>query len=66
MQEILIVIAFFLGAFGIFISGLIFSQYKKRKNAGCCGGGNCSTEGSPGSCYSEKERFVDDYVKNNV
>ncbi|MGD8779264.1 MAG: hypothetical protein PVH88_09935 [Ignavibacteria bacterium] len=66
MKEILIVVAFFLGAFGIFIGGLIFSQYKRRKNVGCCGGGNCATDGTPGSCYKEKEKFVKDYVSNNV
>ncbi len=66
MQEILIVIVFFLVSFGIFIGGLVFSQYKKRQNAGCCGGTNCSDGGSPNSCYKEKEKFVDNYMKSNA
>lgn len=62
MVQYLAVIGFFVVAILIFAVGLHFSNYKKRKDAGCCGGGNCSTEGNSGSCYNSKSKFVDDYM----
>ena len=65
MIQYIIAIGFFIVAVGIFAVGLTFSKYKKREGAGCCGGGHCSEDGTPGSCYNSKSRFVDDYVKNH-
>ena len=62
MIEILAAIFFIFLAFAIFAGGLHFSNYKKRENAGCCGGGSCSSDGSS-SCYSSKEDFVDNFDK---
>ena len=62
MLQYLAVIGFFIVAVLIFALGLHFSEYKKRKDAGCCGGGNCATDGTPGSCYNSKSKFVDDYI----
>ena len=58
MYEILAVIVIMVLALLIFWGGLHFSQYKRRENTGCCGGGNCET-GETGSCYSSKSEFVD-------
>ena len=62
MLQYLAVIGFFVVAVLIFALGLHFSEYKKRKDAGCCGGGHCSEDGTPGSCYNSKSKFVDDYM----
>jgi len=58
MLQILAIIGFMILAVLVFTGGLHFSQYKRRDNAGCCGGGNCSS-GNSGSCYSSKAEFVD-------
>ncbi len=63
MIQYLIVILIFMFAISIFLFGLHFSKYKKR-NAGCCGGGHCSTDEEGNdvhSCYSEKSEFVKKY-----
>ncbi|MDX1700564.1 MAG: hypothetical protein R3250_08110 [Melioribacteraceae bacterium] len=62
MLEIFAAIIFILLAFALFAGGLHFSKYKKRENAGCCGGGSCSADGKS-SCYSSKEEFVDNFDK---
>jgi hypothetical protein len=59
MIEIVAIVVFMIIAFLVFWGGLHFSQYKKRENAGCCGGGHCSTDGNSSSCYSSKTDFVD-------
>ena len=58
MVQILAIIGFMILAVLVFAGGLHFSQYKRRSNAGCCGGGSCSSENS-GSCYSSKAEFVE-------
>ena len=62
MYEIIAIIVFMVLALLIFAGGLHFSQYKKRQNAGCCGGGSCSSDGVS-SCYSSKSDFVDNFDK---
>ncbi|MBL1213088.1 MAG: hypothetical protein HND52_07015 [Ignavibacteriae bacterium] len=65
MTQILIVIGFFIAAFSLMAVSLHFSKYKKR-DSGCCGGGNCSTDengNKVSSCYSSKSEFVDSYSK---
>jgi hypothetical protein len=59
MVQILAIMGFMLIAVLIFAGGLHFSQYKKRENAGCCGGGHCDSGGTQHSCYSSKSEFVD-------
>jgi hypothetical protein len=59
MLQILAIIGFMLLAVLVFAGGLHFSQYKKRGNAGCCGGSNCGTDKASHSCYSSKADFVD-------
>ena len=44
---------------------LTFSKYKKRAS-GCCGGGRCASEEITGSCYQEKENFVENYSNKKV
>ena len=63
MYEILAVVVIMVLALLIFWGGLHFSQYKKRENAGCCGGGHCEAGGDQSSCYSSKENFVDNIDK---
>ncbi|MBK7981988.1 MAG: hypothetical protein IPK06_18660 [Ignavibacteriae bacterium] len=63
MTQLFVMIGFFSAAILIFAIGLHFSKYKKRENAGCCGGGHCSTDGGPHSCYASKSEFVDNYEK---
>ncbi len=65
MLQFLAVVGFMVVAIAIMAAALHFSQYKKRENAGCCGGGNCSTDGGSNdhSCYSSKADFVDNYKK---
>lgn len=63
MLQFLAIIAVMVFAVAIFAGGLHFSKYKKRENAGCCGGGHCSSEGGGHSCYSSKEEFVDNFDK---
>ena len=63
MTQLFAVIGFMLVAILIFGGGLYFAQYKKKANAGCCGGGNCSADGTSGSCYSSKTDFVDNFDK---
>ena len=63
MYEIFAVIVIMVLALLIFWGGLHFSQYKKRENAGCCGGGHCEAGGDRHSCYSSKEDFVDNFDK---
>jgi len=62
MLQILAIIGFMLLAVLVFAGGLHFSQYKKRGNESCCGGGNCSTDRDH-SCYSSKTDFVDNIDK---
>lgn len=62
MYEFIAIIVFMFLAVAIFLGGLHFSQYKRKENAGCCGGGNCASDGSS-SCYSSKEDFVDNFDK---
>lgn len=62
LVQYLAVIGFFVVAILIFAFGLHFAEYKKRKDAGCCGGGSCSSDGSSGGCYNSKSKFVDDYM----
>ncbi|MBU1097190.1 MAG: hypothetical protein CVV23_03700 [Ignavibacteriae bacterium HGW-Ignavibacteriae-2] len=61
----------FIAVFSIFAIALVgfalslhFSQYKKRAS-GCCGGGNCETNGGKKShghsCYNEKLDFVNNH-----
>lgn len=59
MLQILAIMGFMLIAVLIFAGGLHFSQYKKKENAGCCGGGHCDSGGNQHSCYSSKSDFVD-------
>jgi hypothetical protein len=63
MLQLLAIIGFMLLAVLVFAGGLHFSQYKKRENAGCCGGGNCGTEKASHSCYSSKAEFVENIDK---
>jgi hypothetical protein len=63
MLQMLAIIGFMLLAVLIFAGGLHFSQYKKRGNAGCCGGGNCDSKGGGHSCYSSKSDFVENIDK---
>ncbi len=58
MFQFLVIICFMVIAVAIFAGGLHFSQYKKRANAGCCGGGSCESGGGSHSCYSSKADFV--------
>lgn len=59
MVQILAIIGFMILAVLVFAGGLHFSQYKRRSNAGCCGGGSCDTDGNSHSCYSSKTEFVE-------
>jgi len=59
MLEIIVIIGFMIIAVLIFAGGLQFSQYKKKKNAGCCGDGSCGSDSH--SCYSSKVDFVDNF-----
>ena len=63
MTQVLFAIGFMILAVAIFAGGLHFSQYKKRQNAGCCGGGHCASDGGSHSCYSSKTDFVDNLDK---
>ncbi len=63
MTQLFVMIGFFSAAILIFAIGLHFSKYKKRENAGCCGGGHCDSGGNQHSCYSSKSEFVDNYEK---
>ena len=63
MLQFLAIIGFMILAVAIFAGGLHFSQYKKRANAGCCGGGHCDSGGNKHSCYSSKSDFVDNLDK---
>ena len=67
MLQYIVVFIVFILAFGIFLAALHFSQYKRRPDSGCCGGGHCSTDKTEGygSCYSEKVDFVNKYNKPN-
>ena len=67
MIQYLVVFLVFVFAFGIFLTALHFSQYKRRPDSGCCGGGHCNTDEDKGyhSCYNEKIDFVDNYKKPN-
>lgn len=66
MLQFFVVIGFMFFAVAIFAGGLHFSQYKKRKNAGCCGGGSCSSDGNSHSCYNSKSDFVNNFDKIKV
>jgi hypothetical protein len=63
MTQVLFAVGFMFLAILIFAGGLHFSQYKKRENGGCCGGGHCSSDGDSHSCYSSKTDFVDNINK---
>ncbi len=63
MLQVIVLVGFFMIAIGVFAAALQFSKYKKRENAGCCGGGHCSDNGTPHTCYSSKSDFVDNYEK---
>lgn len=63
MLQFLAIIGFMVLAVAIFAGGLHFSQYKKKANAGCCGGGSCDSKGGGHSCYSSKADFVDNIDK---
>ena len=63
MLQYIAIIGFFILAVIIFALGLHFSQYKKREDAGCCGGGACGTNGTSHSCYTSKSNFVDNLEK---
>ena len=63
MTQLFAAVGFMLVAILIFGGGLYFAQYKKRENAGCCGGGSCDSEGGSGGCYSSKSKFVDNLDK---
>ena len=63
MLQFLAIFGFMILAVAIFAGGLHFSQYKKRANAGCCGGGSCENGGGSHSCYSSKSEFVDNIDK---
>ena len=63
MLQFLAIIVVMVLAVAIFVGGLHFSKYKKRANAGCCGGGHCDSGGNQHSCYSSKEEFVDNFDK---
>ena len=68
MTQVLIVVGFFIAAFALMAVSLHFSKYKKR-DSGCCGGGNCIIDENGNrvsSCYSDKEEFVDNYSKRTV
>ena len=63
-QFIIVPIFFIIAVVGMGLA-LHFSKYKQG-DSGCCGGGNCSTDGNSGgnhSCYSSKSDFVDQYPK---
>ena len=62
MLQILVVALFFANAFTLMGLALHFSQYKKR-NSGCCGGGNCDTnESKTHGCYSSKLEYIDEKI----
>lgn len=64
MLQVIVLVAFFMTAIGIFAAALMFSKYKKREDGnGCCGGGHCAADGTPHSCYSSKTDFVDNFEK---
>lgn len=63
MLQYLAIIGFFVLAVIIFAFGLHFSQYKKREDAGCCGGGACGTGEANHSCFVSKLNFVDNLDK---
>ncbi len=82
MAQFAAIVGFMVFAFGLMAIALHFSQYKKRENAGCCGGGSCSSgehkhengehceshdhSCSTGSCYSSKLDFVNNLDKIKV
>ncbi len=61
VQFIIVPIFFIIAVVGMALA-LHFSKYKQG-DSGCCGGGNCSTDGHGGnhSCYSSKSDFADDF-----
>ncbi|MCK9280784.1 MAG: hypothetical protein M0P71_09190 [Melioribacteraceae bacterium] len=64
-QFIGLFVFFILAAIGMALA-LQFSKYKKRGDAGCCGGGHCDSNGNHDgnhSCYSKGSKFVDEYNK---
>ena len=62
MLQVIVLVGFFMVVVGLFAAALQFSKYKKRENAGCCGG-HCAADGTPGSCYTSKTDFVDNFDK---
>ena len=64
MLQVIVLVVFFMLAIGVFAAALQFSKYKKREDGvGCCGGGHCSADGTPHTCYSSKSEFVDNFDK---
>lgn len=64
-MEFIIAPIFFAIALGGMLLALKFSKYKED-DRGCCGGGNCSTDGKKshthGSCYHSKLEYLDKNV----
>jgi len=63
MLQFVAIVGFMILAIGVMAIALHFSQYKKRENAGCCGGGSCSSDVGSHSCYSSKADFVENIDK---
>ncbi|MCF8261850.1 MAG: hypothetical protein K9J12_13810 [Melioribacteraceae bacterium] len=62
MLQIFVVTVFFVLAFSLMAMALHFAKWKK-KASGCCGGGNCDTDGGGShSCYRSKLDFVNEHA----